>query len=820
MHNWKSTERLAVLFVFLAASSAAPQARRAPDFQRVVPTPAVLKAADLRMPASRMLPQVESHQVAVFSGSVSGIPLAEGLDRITAPPLTAILRQRFEIREKAAGGIYPADGAKAPELVWEPGRAVITAETGLFQLEVEQVPLRVPQGFVLRATIRNTSREDRQFTILSRQQPAIRRPKEWTYGSQFGGDPAPGRVPQPGIALHVNEAGAVAFGMTDATAALAATPSSSTIERTVTLAPSKETAIYLVVATGASPESALASCREVLRDPARASGDALRAMQADIDTFLGRLPALSHPDPRVVRFYHQAALQLLYARWRIPGTLRLDPWYAVSGLDSGGLNAYAWDFGYSAVPLTLLDPQGMRAAIVALLGAPLTEHFSIGPIRGEGSGPFYSYSPYAFTWAVDQYLRVTGDRALLSAQVHGRTVLDWLIELAEYGEKNRDADGNNLVDYGDDHNLLELKKTGDGPGYIHEVPSPNAERAWIYGTLADILEEQRDNRNSALAKRFRARAQAVRRAVNDILWLEDAGWYGTRQKDGKVVPIWSIQIFDLLRIPGFVPPARAARLAAHLNEDEFLGKWGMRSMSIKDRLFDYRDHDWAGPMTYIGDSPQIVADLFQAGFIDEAWRVWERFLWWPEYMVVYPQGVGNEDYTFKFRQAGPFGGRIGAGRTNLISGCVGVEAVVRGLFGVEPGRDGSIRFRAVRRPQDPPSALAYPFRGRTWTVTQRREGIDAVHDDGVAATLFREDGTLWFGFGRAGMTIRASARSGGEGLLAITSPATVVRVLVNGQVTRPRREAGRLWLDLRDLGGEGARIMIATRSDATRRSAP
>ncbi len=191
--------------------------------------------------------------------------------------------------------------------------------------------------------------------------------------------------------------------------------------------------------------------------------------------------------------------------------------------------------------------------------------------------------------------------------------------------------------------------------------------------------------------------------------------------------------------------------------------------------------------------------------------MWERFLWWPEHIAVYPQGVGNEDYTSKFPQAAPFGGRISAGRTNEISGSVGVEAVVRGLFGVEPGRDGSIRFRAARRPQDPPMALAYPFRGHTWSVTQRKEGIDAAREDGVSVTLFREDGALWLGFGRAGMTICASARSGGAGQLAISTPATVLRVLVNGTWVRPRREDGRLWLDLRELGGEGAKIVIVTK---------
>jgi hypothetical protein len=93
-----------------------------------------------------------------------------------------------------------------------------------------------------------------------------------------------------------------------------------------------------------------------------------------------------------------------------------------------------------------------------LPAAPLTEHFSIEPIQGNGIGTYYAYNSYSYINSVTQYISVTGDRSLLQEEVRGKTVLEWMIALAEWGEKDRDLDGNHLLDYGDDHNLLELKK--------------------------------------------------------------------------------------------------------------------------------------------------------------------------------------------------------------------------------------------------------------------------------------------------------------------------------------------------------------------------
>lgn len=801
------------------------------EIQRLTPRPPVLWAADLRLPAAQTLPEVESYQQVVFSGSVSGIPKNEGLDRLTAPPFTVVLRQAFALLDRSTGALYydgeASGGASVTSpaaLVWEPGRATISTGTSLGRLQVEQNALRTPQGFVFRISLQNTGREKRSLLLATVQQPTLRRPSLWTYGPQWPKTPEPAAPARGGADVIVHDAGdgAVALGFAGASAAaapsakaaldLAASGKSggegaaSALYRTIELSPAESRTFFIVLAVSSSRGGAQDAARKLMSNPAGASAAARELMEHDIQTFLTRLPALSHPDPRVTRFYHHAALQLLWDRWKVGKTFILDPWYPSLGLDSGGLNSYAWDFNYAAIPLTLLDPKGMRAMLVALLSAPITEHYSIEPVRGEGTGPFYSYNPYSFTSAVDNYIRATGDRTILRETMKGKTVLEWLIDMAQFGEDDRDPDHNHLLDYGDDHNLLEIKTTGSGPGYIHEVPSPNAERSFVYETVADLLEEEHDTKHAALIPKFRQSAAEVRRAINEILWVEDAGWYGTRQRDGQVVPVYSIQVFDLLRLPGVVPPERARRLAAHLNEGEFLGPWGMRSLSIKDRLWDWRDHDWSGPMTYIGDGPQLVADLYQAGFVEEAWKVFERILWWPEHLAVYPQGIANDDYTSRFPQSKPFGGRISAGRTNEISGCVGVESVVRGLFGVRPERDGAIGFAAGRRSQDGPMALSYPFRGKIWTVTQRREGLDVTRNDGFGATLLREDGSLWFQFRPQKVVIRATARSGGPGRLSVSDGWRAARI--DGKRVIPGRIRGRLVLDLPDLAGRGVEVEL------------
>jgi hypothetical protein len=302
---------------------------------------------------------------------------------------------------------------------------------------------------------------------------------------------------------------------------------------------------------------------------------------------------------------------------------------------------------------------------------------------------------------------------------------------------------------------------------VNEVPSPNGERVYVYRTVADFLEHVAPQQNQTTIRHLRAMADSVSTAMNKILWLDRDGWYGTKQRDGSVVSVYSIQIFELLRVPGLVPRERAEKLMAHLNNSEFIAQWGIRSMSIKDRLFDYDDHDWAGGMSYTGTGPELSADFFASGFPAQGWLALNKILWWPDHLAVYPQGITNDSYTFRYPQSERFGGRVGAGRTNLIASCAGVDAVLRGIFGLDLGTDGSIKVANNQSATSGPLALTVPFRGKLWTVTDSRTGLSLRSNDGFDAAFFRDDGSMRVHVADTSVTISLSSRTTHPGRISI-----------------------------------------------------
>ena len=106
-------------------------------------------------------------------------------------------------------------------------------------------------------------------------------------------------------------------------------------------------------------------------------------------------------------------------------------------------------------------------------------------------------------------------------------------------------------------------------------------------------------------------------------------------------------------------------------------------------------------------------------------------------------------------------------------------------------------------------ALAYPFRGQTWTITQRREGLDVIRDDGFGATLRRVDGSLWFHVTPQKAIIRATARSGGPGRLSVSNTGKQwSAVRVNGKPIVPNSTDGRWVFDLPDLAAPGVEVEL------------
>ena len=790
------TSRFVRIGWFISAFTGLVFAQKPVEFPSVAPKPYHPTLSEFRIDDSQILPEVDSDRIAVFSDTISAIPGESGVEKIVAPPFTVSLRQQIGVRDDSTGQCFfnghPVGGFRLvgkPSAVWEPGQWTASMHGSPFSLTIEQTAIDRPTGLVEKIVIKNESSNRRTFHIFSIQQPKIGRPSEWGYNATFSSDkPAVAVGSLHDTLIHSNTFGSVAIAsrgisvsgyhsfdddaVADLTRSIPGSKATkgpheiSAISWSLTLDPAAEGTVYAVITVSPDSNQAASSMDHLLDAPAELIRKSRLQMQAELTSWFEKLPMLT-ASPAISRFYYHAAAQLLYDRWKLGSTFVLDPWYPVSGRDSGGMNLYAWDVQYASLALSFLDPPALRAILTALPAAPLTEHYSIEPLHGAGLGPFYGYNPYVFTSTVDQYLRTTGDWSVLTAQASGKTLIDWLVLLAEWGEKDRDLEGDGLLDYGDDSNLLELHKTGAGPGYVDEVPSPNGERVYVYQTVADMLEHVRPDQNQATIRHLRAMADSVSKAVNKVLWLDRDGWYGTKQRDGSVVPVYSIQIFELLRVPGLVPRERAEKLMAHLNDSEFVAPWGIRSMSIKDRLFDYDDHDWAGGMSYTGTGPELSADFFSAGFPAQGWLALNKILWWPDHLAVYPQGIANDSYTFRYPESERYGGRVGAGRTNLIASCAGVDAILRGIFGLDLGMDGSIKAANNQSANSGPLALAVPFRGKLWTVTDSRTGLSLRSNDGFDARFFRDDGSMRVHVADTSVTIRLSSRTAHPGHISI-----------------------------------------------------
>jgi hypothetical protein len=797
MSFYNSIQRIAACAWFISLLGAIGLSQQLVTIPPLTPRPYHPALSDFRIATSEIIPETESAQDLVFSDAISAAPANEGIDKIVAPPLTTLLHQQIGLRDVATRQTYINGRAShgfqlisGPSAVWMPGKWTVSIHGALLSLTVEQIALHKPQGFVEVIVVKNESSTSRRVELFSIEQPSIARPDVWGYSPTFPVNQSADKCAfQDSVLIHENQNGGVAIasrGMSqygsNSLTAMTSELLTGTAERQrgdmhcgvsaglwrLNLTAGSQATVNVVITISSNSKQAAAEARAVLINPTKAVSEAIHSMQVDLNRWFDKLPALASPSPALSRFYYHAAAQLFYDCWRLGKTFLLNPWYPVSGRDSGGMNLYAWDVQYAALTFTFLDPQSLRDILKALPGAPLTEHYSIEPLQGKGLGPFYGYDAYAYTSAVDQYLRTTGDKTLLNERVSGKTILDWLITLATWGERDKDPDGNDLLDYGNDSNLLELKKTGDGPGYLNEVPSPNGERVYVYLTVADLMESADPDTYREKIIHFRDMAGRVSKALNDVLWLDKEGWYGTRQRDGSVIPVDTVQVFELLRFPGLVSRERASRLVAHLNDSEFVGQWGIRSMSIKDRLYDYNDHDWAGAMSYVGTGPELSADLFSAGFPDQGWMALQKILWWPDHLAVYPQGIANDDYTFRYPQAAQFGGRIGGGRSNAMVSCAGVEAVLRGVFGLDLGRDGSIGVSNNQLSVSGSSALAIPFRGRIWTVTQTYDGLSLRSNEGFEASFFEHDGFVRVKVSDTRITVGMKSRAVHTGRLSVS----------------------------------------------------
>ncbi len=139
------------------------------------------------------------------------------------------------------------------------------------------------------------------------------------------------------------------------------------------------------------------------------------------------------------------------------------------------------------------------------------------------------------------------------------------------------------------------------------------------------------------------RAAALKTLMKKELWSQEDKWFYF--DNGKKQLRWTNIMFMLINSPVLDEEERDG-LISHLNEKEFLGEYGIHSISKLDSAFDQADIDHGGGGSYVSFPPIIAQKLYNQGYDTEADNILQRYLWLGDHLPYWGDShVANEkDY--------------------------------------------------------------------------------------------------------------------------------------------------------------------------------
>ena len=421
-----------------------------------------------------------------------------------------------------------------------------------------------------------------------------------------------------------------------------------------------------------------------------------------LEKFTKNIPLIESDLEGLDDYYKRSIISGLVCIWENPA-FTLNPYVATSGMDGGGTNAYLWDLaGYTPQMLSLMMGETVLDIAKKMAEIDLTEYYSYS-LAGTGIGVRYAYSPWAFTSLVSNVFKMQGPNTNLFNELK-RILLD--------NEKLKKE--NYLIDYGTQHNLLEMR----GAGWEHFVASPNAERSWCLLQLAEMAKKI-GYKNTSEIEEWEQRAEKIKNAVQKELWNEEAGWFNSIYPDGHKEVVYSIQAYDAMRA-GVCTPEMEKSLIAHLRDGAFLGLCGVTSVSKEDDIhFEVLDSDWSGGGAYTGDGSQLALTIYETGHPEIGMDILKRLFWMGKHLIYYPQEIYFE------RPVSP-----SHKRANVVSGLGGAQAVLFGLIGFTPDYDGGLEIRPNPVKDGKISIKGFSFRGNTFDIELSKQ-ILKVHKNGI-----------------------------------------------------------------------------------------
>ncbi len=630
-----------------------------PMLAAVAQEPSFAERADalfaIGSPANRISPAdcglVNGH--VTFNGWLTDVAEVRG---IFAPPFYST---DFDLILRVNG-----ENVQTSSHVWRPEVLRRTGTNGAWRVTSRLYPIVGERAGIMEIDAENVSRLPQRLLVNCLVGGGAGVLEKWQFGK-------PGLPPL--TVLRYDDCIAVLDSTKDDAQVAVALPGGVRVLDWRDVKPGERRRFHVSFAIGRKGE-ALACVKRLRAAPAGAIERSVADWRRRVKALFERFPALETDSPELLQVYCRSLLHLLLNEWNVP-EFKLHPYYATGGMNGGCVGNYLWNHGEVYRLWPMLDPEAAKAHLRTFLRLELDKCFAFEPMGLKPFGPYYPVNQEKVLLLAHAYVLETGDRAFLVETLDGKPIIERLVaEALAHDDRTKPAV---LVDYGYGNHHLELRREYRYDGVI---PDMNLRRAICF-RLADELcrlagyDPKVD---------FRARAEALKRLVRKELWDDSVGWFDNveREKGGRRDRRWTMQMFKAIGWGDWALDADVEHaLVRHLmDESEFLGSYGLHSLSKKDPAYDENDVDNGGPGACVSFAPAIVDRLYRSGRPAEAGKIFKR-LWWLGGALPY---WGDSHYADRmdYRRDTPL--------QNDIQGAALAQTVIFGTFGVEPRMDGSI----------------------------------------------------------------------------------------------------------------------------------
>ncbi|MCU4177030.1 hypothetical protein [Carboxylicivirga sp. N1Y90] len=425
-----------------------------------------------------------------------------------------------------------------------------------------------------------------------------------------------------------------------------------------------------------------------------------------------KLPQFSSSNKQLEEYYYRCVLSVLMSRYENPNYIS-DVFWAV------GTWPYtiSWDNSYTSDLLAMLDPESLKGAILTDFEQVQLKRTYVG-WNGAHWDILYIQEPFALQTMIEAYIRHTGDYSIFDEVAAGKTVWEWMQAWVDELQSNY-TNKLGLIDVGyNTEKIIEIRTDG----YNHAVPITNTLTIDLLYTMVDWADKRAEKK---LKQSYFKDAEKLKGLVDKYMWNEKLGWFDNYYPDGSKGTIWTYHLFDLLGTD-YLPDNQAFKLVSHLQEGEFLGKYGVYSIARRDSVhWDLIDSDWGGGGQYAGMPGRISRNLYQKGFAGKGWDVLKRNIRYIDHFPYLPQNP-RIDAPEQDRSSMPV--QIAAG--------AGMEAIVFGTFGVKI-EDDKLTIKPFNHEDIGEATLKnIKYKGRSFGIQLKRKTYSVYEDDKLIATKF------------------------------------------------------------------------------------